>query len=91
MVPNENEQVCAERARVQVSRWMAARCVRARRAWAAEKFLYRDYVDWCRQQESRPCPRELFVEILDQLFRREMDGWEGIALAMDVATVDHIM
>ncbi len=90
-VPNEGEQLCTERARVQVSRWMAARCMQSRRVWAAEKFLYRDYTAWCQQYHQSPFPRELFCAMLNKLFQREENGWQGVCLATDVATVGYIM
>lgn len=47
-----------------------------------------DYTAWRRQHGVSVIPRERFAEILDQLFKREMDGWQGIALANDVVPRD---
>jgi hypothetical protein len=82
-------------ATAQIFRWASVRCVRRRDLWGSEKSLWCDYVSWLQQKVS-VVPRERFAELLDQLFRREMDGWQGIALAVDVAAVEapasrHIM
>jgi len=78
-------------ARSQIFRWVRARCMRRRDTWVSGKSLWHDYVGWCQQQKQFACSRELFVATLDQLFRREMDGWQGIALAIDFAACPHIM
>jgi hypothetical protein len=90
-VPIENKQVCGakevtgpEMAR-QVGRWLAARCTRSRRGWGAEKFLYRDFRDWCQQSGQTAIPREHFAGILNESFERDMDGWQGLCLAVDFA------
>jgi len=41
-------------AKRQLSRWMGLRCTASRRAWGAEKFLYRDYRRW---PDERPPAR----------------------------------
>jgi hypothetical protein len=69
----------------QIFRWIRARCVRRRDLWGSEKSLWCDYIDWRQQHKISVVQRERFAEILDQSFRREMDGWRGIALAVDVA------
>jgi hypothetical protein len=74
----------------QIFRWVGAQCVRRRDTWSSEKSLWRDYVGWCQQHKQSACPSEQFVAILNQLFRREMDGWHGIALAIDVAASPYI-
>jgi hypothetical protein len=43
------------------------------------------------KKASKPCPRELFRETLNQCFDREADGWQGIALAIDFAASRYIM
>lgn len=69
----------------QIFRWASVRCVRRRDLWGSEKSLWRDYEAWSQRNKVSVVPRGRFAEILDQLFRREMDGWEGIALAIEVA------
>jgi len=64
---------------------MAARCLRQRGTWGSEKSLWCDYVGWSQQHKLSVIRRELFSKVLDQLFGRDMDGWWGIALAVDVA------
>jgi hypothetical protein len=96
-VPPHNEQVRVNAKEYRsdvaadISQWMTARCVRRRDTWGSEKSLWRDYVGWCQQQKQFHCPCELFVATLDQSFRREMDGWQGIALAIDVAANPYVM
>jgi hypothetical protein len=48
-------------------------------------------VEWRQQQKVPVVPREQFAEILDQLFQREMDGWPGIALAIDMPASPYIV
>ena len=90
-VPTENEQVCGAKELTgpqmarQVSGWIGARCTRTLRAWAAEKFLYRDYLGWCQQSSQPAISAEHFAAILDTSFGREMDGWQGLCLAVDWA------
>ena len=60
--------------RVQVYRWVSARCTRSIRAWGAEKFLYRDSTEWCEGSSQGPCCRRSFAMILDQSFERDADG-----------------
>ena len=81
-VPGAVELTGPEMAR-QVSRWMAARCVRSSRAWGAEKFLYRDYLGWCQQSSQPAISQEQFVAILDETFQRDGNGWQGLCLATD--------
>ena len=75
----------------QIFRWVGAQCVRRRDTWSSEKSLWRDYVGWCRRHELPAISRELFGEILTQWFRREMDGWWGMALAVDLAGTKYLM
>jgi hypothetical protein len=75
----------------QIFRWIRTRCVRRREIWSSEKSLWRDYFDWCHQDKRSVVQRERFAEILDESFRREMDGWQGIALAIDIVANTHIM
>jgi hypothetical protein len=75
----------------QIFRWIGAQCVRRRDTWSSEKSLWRDYVGWCRRHELPAISRELFGEILTQWFRREMDGWWGMALAVDLAGTKYLM
>ena len=91
-VPNLKDQVSAEldsrAAEVQVAGWIVARCTRPndpRKVWGSEKSLYRDYVARCEQGGQIVCSRELFCSILDLLFQRAMDGWQGLCLAVDWA------
>jgi hypothetical protein len=72
-------------ATIQVSRWLGARSTRAQRAWGAEKFLYCDYTAWCHQHNQSAYCRELFCAILNESFPRELNGWQGICLAVDFA------
>ena len=75
----------------QIFRWVEARCARRDGVWGAEKFLWRDYEVRSQQSKQAACPRELFRETLNQCFDREADGWQGIALANDVAASHYIM
>lgn len=76
-------QVRRDTATRQVSRWLGARCLRSQRAWAAEKFLYRDYLAWCGCYRQAPCPRRLFGDVLSESFQRDEEGWQGVCLAED--------
>jgi hypothetical protein len=67
------------------------RCVIRRDTWSSEKSLWSDYLGWRQQQKVSVFPRERFSEILDQLFQREMDGWQGIALAIDMPASPYIV
>jgi hypothetical protein len=69
----------------QVSRWIDARCTRSLRAWAAEKFLYRDYLGWCQRSSHPAISLERFGAVLDTSFEAGMDGWQGLCLAADWA------
>ena len=90
VVPNEKEQVFqdadagsmaeAELVKVEVSRWLGARCTRSGRAWGAEEFLYRDYLGWCRGQNQTPGSPEQVAALLDESFQREENGWQGLCL-----------
>jgi hypothetical protein len=62
-----------------------------RDTWSSEKSLWSDYVGWRQQHKVAVIPREQFAEILNRLFKREMDGWQGIALAIDMATSPYIV
>jgi len=73
-----------EAATSQIFRWIRYRCVKRRDIWSSEKSLWQDHVDWCQRHKLSVTERERFAEILDQLFNREMDGWRGIALAIDL-------
>ena len=91
-VPNLKDQVSAEldsrAAEVQVAGWIVARCTRPhdpRKVWGSEKSLYGDCVAWCEQRGQTPCSREQFCWIVDLLFQRELDGWQGLCLAVDWA------
>ena len=75
----------------EIFRWIRARCVKRGDTWSSEKSLWRDYHDWRQQHRLSVARRERFVEILDRLFRRELDGWRGIALAIDVVASTYIM
>jgi hypothetical protein len=75
----------------QIFRWVEARCARRSDVWGAEKFLWRDYEAWTQQSKQSACPWELFRETLNQSLDREADGWQGIALASDVAASRYIM
>ena len=75
-------------ARSQIFLWVGTRCVRRRDAWGSEKSLWHDYVGWRQQQKLPGVSRQRFGEIIDLLFTREMDGWWGIALAVDIAAVE---
>jgi hypothetical protein len=68
-----------------ISLWIRARCTRRKDLWGSEKSLWVDYVGWRQQQTVSLITREEFAEILTHLLKREMDGWQGIALAIDVA------
>ena len=90
-VPIDNEQVCiaSEPAGLdvvrQIRRWIGVRCTRTQCAWAAEKFLYLDYLGWCQQAGQQAIPRKRFVSILTDSYARESDGWRGLCLALDFA------
>lgn len=73
--------------RQQVSRWVGARCVRSPRAWGAEKFLYLEFAEWCRQHKQASCSRELFCAVLNESFQRDEAGWQGLCLAVDFAVL----
>jgi hypothetical protein len=75
----------------QIFRWAEARCARRDGVWGAEQFLWRDYHAWSQQSKQSACPRELFRETLNQCFDREAGGWQGIALAIDVAVSRYVM
>lgn len=72
-----------EAARQQVACWFDARCAHSRRVWSSEKFLYRDYATWCQMSKQTPSSRELFCAIMDEIFQRDVDGWQGLCLAVD--------
>ncbi|MGA9929808.1 MAG: hypothetical protein WBQ13_02610 [Terriglobales bacterium] len=79
-LPAENDAAAS-----QIFQWVKARCARRDGAWGAEQFLWRDYEAWSqRNKVSVVVTRGQFAEMLDQFFRREMDGWQGIALVVDV-------
>jgi hypothetical protein len=82
---------CRDAENSQVFRWIGDRCVRRRDIWSSEKSLWSDYLGWHEQQKVSVVPRERFSEILDQLFQREMDGWQGIALAINVRASPYIV
>ena len=93
-VPDENVQfgnaetgVLAEQetAKKQMLRWIDARCAWSQGVWGSEESLFRDYVQWCRKNSLPPCSKELFSAVLDESFQRELDGWQGLCLAVDVA------
>jgi hypothetical protein len=67
----------------QVSRWLSARCARSRRAWGAEKFLFRDYMEWCQQHSQPAVSPEQFAGILSESFSRESGGYQGLCLRTD--------
>jgi hypothetical protein len=67
-----------------ISLWIRGRCMRRPDLWGSEKSLWCDYVGWRQQHTVSVATREQFAEILDQSFRREMDGWQGIALEVDL-------
>ena len=75
----------------QIFRWVEGRCARLDGVWGAEGFLWRDYTAWSQQSEQSAFPRALFRETLNRFFDREADGWQGIALAIDVASSRYIM
>jgi hypothetical protein len=91
-VPTENGQfsnaetgVLAEQetAKKQLLRWIGARCPCSQDVWGSEKSLYHDYRHWCRKYSRAACSNELFCVILDELFQRELDGWQGLCVAAD--------
>jgi hypothetical protein len=82
---------CRDAATSQVFRWIGARCVIRRDTWSSEKSLWSDYVGWRQQHKVPVVPREQFAEILDQLFQREIDGWQGLALAIDMPASPYIV
>jgi len=92
-VPRENEQACKgadadspvkkESAAIQLPRWLRTRCTRSKRAWGSEKFLYRDYIEWCQQYHQASCSQALFSTILSESFQRDGNGWQGLCLAVD--------
>jgi hypothetical protein len=93
-VPSENGQfrnaetgVLAEQETVekQVLRWVGARCAWSPFVWGSEESLYQDHREWCQDSSQPPSPRELFSAVLDELFQRELDGWQGVCLAVDFA------
>jgi len=71
----------------QVLAWVRARCKIRRACWGAEKFLYRDFSEWCEQSRHSPCGRELFRCILSEAFLWDTDGWQGIVLASDFEAI----
>jgi hypothetical protein len=77
-----------EAATSQIFLWVGVRCVERRNDWGSEKYLWHDYVGWCQQQKLTGVSRKQFGEIIDLLFTREMDGWCGIALAVDIEAAD---
>jgi hypothetical protein len=79
-------------AKSQVFQWVGARCVRRRNVWGSERSLWHDYVDWGQQRKLTGVSRTQFSEIIDLLFTREMDGWWGIAMEVDILVAErHIM
>jgi hypothetical protein len=75
-------------AKSQIFQWVGVRCVERRNVWGSEKSLWHDYVGWCQQQKLTGVLRQQFGEIIDLLFTREMDGWCGIALEVDIEAAD---
>jgi hypothetical protein len=93
-VPAKNEHVLSTEtrelddlkiARIQVSRWLGARCARSRHVWGSEKSLYHDYREWCQRRNQLPWSSTLFCSVLNESFDRELDGWQGLSLAADFA------
>jgi hypothetical protein len=93
-VPNENGQFCnaetgvlaeQETVKTQVLRWVGARCAWSQGVWGSENSLYQDYREWCQDCSQPPFPLELFSAVLDELFQSEMEGWQGVCLAVDFA------
>jgi hypothetical protein len=74
-----------DRAKHQISHWLATRCARSRRAWGAERFLHKDYSQWCQRSNQPAVSPELFASILSELFRRDGPGWVGLCLKSDWA------
>lgn len=77
-----------EAAKLQISRWMAARCTAPKnpaKVWGSENSLYREYLGWCQNCDEGPCSRILFATILGQSFHSEADGWQGLCVAQDFA------
>jgi hypothetical protein len=98
VVPNKKEQVCTGSdennpaegglVKVQVFRWLGARCKRPERAWGAAEFLYRDYMGWCQEHTQTPGSPKQVAAILGESFQREGNGWQGLCLAADFASTE---
>ena len=72
-----------EAARPIVLGWTAIRCAKAQGSWSAERFLYRDYREWCFAEGHTPVGIETFRAILSNGFARAGDGWYGLCLGAD--------
>ena len=84
-------QCPAQNGGVLISRWLRNGCARSWQAWASEKSLWADYCAWCEQNKQPACRRELFRETMNQSFSREDDGWQGVALAIDLLESKYVM
>jgi hypothetical protein len=84
-------QCPAQNEGVLISRWLRNRCARSSQAWGSEKSLWNDYCAWCEQHKQPACRRELFCEIMNESFTREDDGWQGVALAIDLLESKYVM
>ena len=82
--PPQNEGVL-------ISRWLRSRCAQSWRVWGSEKSLWGDYSAWCEQHKQLACRRELFCEIMSEVFMRDGDGWQGVALAIDFREAKYVM
>jgi hypothetical protein len=72
-----------EAARPMVLGWTATRCAKAPGAWSTERFLYRDYREWCFAEGYTAVGIETFRAILNDGFSRAGEGWYGLCLGLD--------
>jgi len=84
-IPADPSPEVREAAKSPITHWIGARCVKRPDTWGSEKSLWQDFEGWRQQHKLSAVPLDLFGEILDRLFTREMDGWQGIALTVYVA------
>lgn len=84
-------QCPAQNEGVLISRWLRNQCVRSCQVWGSEKSLWADYCSWREQNKQPACRRDLFCETMNESFTREDDGWQGVALAIDVPESKYVM
>ena len=77
-----------EAARPIVLGWTAIRCAKAQGSWSAERFLYRDYREWCFVEGYTAVGIETFRTILSNGFARAGDGWYGLCLGADFPSAE---